>query len=122
MSDIRKLTILHSNDMHGDFLPQMVDGKRTGGLAMLSDYINNVRKEEDNVLYVIAGDMFRGSIIDSEYMGLSTIDLVNLLQPDVATIGNHEVDYGLAHLLFLEKCAKFPIINADIELNHINFS
>ena len=114
MSDIRKLTILHSNDMHGDFLPQMVDGKRTGGLAMLSDYITTVRKEEDNGLYVIAGDMFRGSIIDSEYMGLSTIDLVNLLQPDVATIGNHEVDYGLAHLLFLEKCAKFPIINADL--------
>ena len=114
MADIRKLTILHSNDMHGDFLPQMVDGKRTGGLAMLSDYINTVRHEEDNVLYVIAGDMFRGSIIDSEYMGLSTIDLVNLLQPDVATIGNHEVDYGLAHLLFLEKCAKFPIINADL--------
>ena len=114
MADIRKLTILHSNDMHGDFLPQIVDGKRTGGLAMLSDYINTVRKDEDNVLYVIAGDMFRGSIIDSEYMGLSTIDLVNLLQPDVATIGNHEVDYGLAHLLFLEKCAKFPIINADL--------
>lgn len=26
---------------------------------------------------------------------------------DVAAVGNHEVDYGLAHLLFLEKCARF---------------
>ena len=81
---------------------------------MLSDYISRVREDEENVAYVIAGDMFRGSIIDSEYMGLSTIDLVNLLKPDVATIGNHEVDYGLAHLLFLEKCARFPIINANL--------
>jgi len=113
-NNIKKLTILHSNDMHGDFLPQMVNGKRTGGLAMLSDYVTRTRKEEENVLYAIAGDMFRGSIIDSEYMGLSTIDLVNLLTPDVATIGNHEVDYGLAHLLFLEKCARFPIINANL--------
>lgn len=35
---------------------------------------------------------------------------------DVATIGNHEVDYGLAHLLFIEKCANFPIINANMYL------
>ena len=58
--------------------------------------------------------MFRGSVIDSEYQGLSTIDLMNNLRPDVATVGNHEVDYGFAHLLFLEKCAKFPIINANL--------
>ena len=110
---ITKLTILHSNDMHGDFLPKTVGGE-TGGLVRLSGYINKIRKEKANTLYVVAGDMFRGSIIDQEYEGLSTIDLMNNLRPDVATIGNHEVDYGLAHLLFLEKCARFPIINADL--------
>ncbi len=112
--NIKKLTILHSNDMHGDFLPHDVDGKETAGLARLSGYINQVRQEKKNTIYVVAGDMFRGSIIDSEYMGLSTIDLMNVLRPDVATIGNHEADYGMAHLLFLEKCAKFPIINANV--------
>lgn len=114
MDSIHKLTILHNNDMHGDFLPTEKDGKQTGGLARLSGYINQLREEKKNVIYAIAGDMFRGSVIDSEYMGLSTIDLMNNLRPDVATIGNHEVDYGLAHLLFLEKCAKFPIINSDL--------
>ena len=114
MEDIKKLTILHSNDMHGDFLPTEKDGLETGGLARLSGYINKTRSERKNVLYMIAGDMFRGSIIDSEYQGLSTIDLVNNLRPDVATIGNHEVDYGIAHMLFLEKCAKFPIVNANL--------
>ena len=113
-NDIKKLTILHSNDLHGDFLPKTVDGKDTGGLARLAGYINKMRDERENVIYAIAGDMFRGSIIDSEYQGLSTIDLMNNLLPDVATIGNHEVDYGFAHLLFLEKCAKFPIVNANL--------
>ena len=108
------ITLLHSNDMHGDFLPETKNGVTTGGLEYLSGYINQVRDTDPNVLYAICGDMFRGSIIDSEYMGLSTIDLVNVLRPDVATIGNHEVDYGVGHLLFLEKCAKFPIINADM--------
>ncbi len=112
--NIKKLTILHSNDIHGDFLPKDVDGKETGGLARLSGYVNKVRSEKENVIYAMAGDMFRGSVIDSEYQGLSTIDLMNNLRPDVATIGNHEVDYGFAHLLFLEKCAKFPIVNANL--------
>jgi len=55
-------------------------------------------------------------VIDSEYKGVSTIGIMNLLGPDVATIGNHEVDYGLSHLLFLEKCANFPIINANFHI------
>ena len=110
-----KLTILHSNDLHGDFLPkQGENGKETGGLSRLAGYVKKVRESEENVIYANAGDMFRGSIIDSEFMGLSTIELMNLLSPDVTTIGNHEVDYGLAHLLFLEKCAHFPIINANL--------
>ncbi len=114
MERYTNITLLHSNDMHGDFLPDNKSGVATGGLEYLSGYINKVRETDPNVLYAICGDMFRGSIIDSEYMGLSTIDLVNVLRPDVATIGNHEVDYGVGHLLFLEKCARFPIINADM--------
>jgi len=136
----RKLTLLHSNDLHGDFFPRTAEdikaGKtgypedmpkgfvlpaeklpedfEIGGLSRLSGYVRKVRSENENVVYMIAGDNFRGSIIDEEYMGLSTIEMVNLLDPDVTTIGNHEVDYGVAHLLFLEKCARFPIINANL--------
>ena len=120
MKHLKKLTILHSNDMHGDFMAQEVDGELLGGVSRLSGYIQKVRQEEPNVIYAIAGDMFRGSLIDSEYKGISTIEMMNLLGPDVVTLGNHEVDYGLAHLLFIEKCAKFPIINANmyITMNH----
>ena len=121
MKHLKKLTILHSNDMHGDFMAKEVDDALVGGVSRLSGYIQKVRREEENVVYAIAGDMFRGSLIDSEYKGLSTIEIMNLLSPDVVTLGNHEVDYGLAHLLFIEKCAKFPIINANmyIKTNHV---
>ncbi len=120
MKNLKKLTLLHSNDMHGDFLAEDVDEKLVGGVSMLSGYISKVRQEEENVIYAIAGDMFRGSIIDSEYQGISTVEIMNMLAPDIVTLGNHEVDYGVAHLLFLEKCADFPIINANLHISTNN--
>ena len=113
---LKKLTLLHSNDMHGDFLAEQVDDRLVGGIGMLSGYIGKVRQTEPNTLYCIAGDMFRGSVIDSEFQGISTIEIMNMLAPDVVTLGNHETDYGLSHLLFLEKCANFPIINANLHI------
>ena len=114
MKNLKKLTILHSNDLHGDFMAKEVDQELLGGISMLSGYIDKVRHEEPNVLYAVSGDMFRGSVIDSEFKGVSTIEIMNTIAPDVVTLGNHETDYGIAHLLFLEKCAKFPIINANL--------
>lgn len=110
----RHLTLLHSNDLHGDFLAKELDSNLVGGVAMLSGYLNQVRREEPNTLYMVAGDMFRGSLIDTEFQGISTIDIMNALGPDVVSLGNHEMDYGIAHLLFLEKCCKFPIVNANV--------
>ena len=113
----KKFTILHSNDIHGDFEAEVVEGKEghlVGGLALLSGYINKVRHEEKNVIYVVSGDMVQGSLIDTEYKGVSTMELMNYLAPDAATIGNHELDFGLAHLLFLEKMANFPIVVSNM--------
>ncbi|MGI6157916.1 MAG: bifunctional metallophosphatase/5'-nucleotidase [Saccharofermentanales bacterium] len=115
--DIRRLVLLHSNDMHGDFFAKESREKLVGGLSRLSGYVHKVREEEeDPVLYVISGDMLQGSIIDQEYKGISTILLMNMLEPDVVTLGNHETDYGFSHLMFLERCAKFPIVNANLFL------
>jgi 5'-nucleotidase/UDP-sugar diphosphatase len=118
----KKFTILHSNDMHGDFLPEDVEGskKHVGGLALLSAYVNKVRSEEENVLYVIAGDIVQGSLIDTEYKGLSSMAIMNYLSPDVICLGNHEFDYGLPHLLFLEKVANFPVVNANLYIKPYN--
>ena len=116
MGVTKKFTILHSNDMHGDFLTEVKAGSKNliGGLALLSGYVNKVRHEEKNVLYVISGDMLQGSLIDSEYQGISTMEIMNYLAPDAVSLGNHEFDYGLPQLLFLEKMANFPIVTANI--------
>ena len=119
----KKFTILHNNDIHGDFLAEVKSGKKgklIGGLALLSGYINKVRKEEKNVLYTISGDMVQGSLIDAEWKGISTIEIMNYLAPDVVALGNHEFDYGLPHLLFLEKMANFPIVNANLYIKKYN--
>jgi hypothetical protein len=59
MGDTKKFTILHSNDMHGDFLAEERGelGHLIGELSLLSGYINQVRREEKNVLYCTADDM-----------------------------------------------------------------
>jgi len=116
MKPLKHLTLLHSNDLHGDFLAEEIEETFVGGISLLSGYISKVRSEETAAIYAVSGDLFRGSIIDAEYKGLSTIEMMNLLAPDVVTLGNHEIDYGIAHLLFIEKCALFPIINANLYL------
>ena len=118
----KKFTILHSNDIHGDFMAELREGQGNlvGGLALLSGFINKVRAEEENVLYIISGDMVQGSLIDLEYKGISTIEIMNYLAPDVVSLGNHELDYGLPHLLFLEKIANFPLVNANLYVKKYN--
>ena len=39
MKHLKKLTLLHSNDLHGDFLVEKVDDKLVGGVSMLSGYV-----------------------------------------------------------------------------------
>ena len=59
----KKLVLLHSNDMHGDFLADNVDKKLVGGVSMLSGYVEKVRREEENTLYCIPGTCLRRYII-----------------------------------------------------------
>ena len=43
-------------------------------------------------MYTISGDMFRGSIIDSEHMGLSTAMIINELKPDAVCRGREKIE------------------------------
>ena len=38
MKNTKKLTLLHSNDMHGDFLEENVDSSLVGGVSRLAEY------------------------------------------------------------------------------------
>ena len=46
MKNLKKLTLLHSNDLHGDFTAEQVDEKLVGGVSLLSGYVNMVRNEK----------------------------------------------------------------------------
>ena len=35
MKNLKKLTILHSNDMHGDFLAEQIDERLVGGVSLI---------------------------------------------------------------------------------------
>ncbi len=119
---IKQFTILHSNDLHGDFQSEFQpdEGYHEGGLSLLSGYIKRARHETKNVLYFISGDIMQGSLLCSEFQAISTIELINYLKPDAVTLGNHEFDYGLSHLLLLEKLAIFPIISANLYIKKHN--
>ena len=53
MKHTKKITILHSNDLHGDFLAEQVDEKLVGGVSMLSGYIEKVSPTPSTPLQVI---------------------------------------------------------------------
>ena len=114
---LREIVILHSNDIHGNFVGVKDESGRTiCSLAQLAGYVDKVKKEYPHTLYCIAGDAFQGSLIDSDFQGLSTIDILNLVGIDMMSLGNHELDYGISHMMFVSRYADFPILNANFRV------
>lgn len=114
LSEVNRLTILHTNDTHSRIDPFPMDGTRNqglGGVAARSQLINQIRKEEDQVLLLDAGDIFQGTPYFNLYKGEPEIKAMSEMQYDATTIGNHEFDAGLENLANqLTKHAKFPML------------
>lgn len=115
--DLKELVILHSNDIHGTFAGETDEnGKLCHSLAQAAGYVKKVKAENPDTVYCIAGDVFQGSLLDSDFHGMSTMDMLNLIDIDVMSIGNHELDYGISHLMFASRYADFPILNANFRI------
>jgi broad specificity phosphatase PhoE/predicted MPP superfamily phosphohydrolase len=115
-----KLTILHSNDLHGQFLFKAArDYTLHGGISLLSGYIKRAREENPNVIFTISGDLMEKSLLDKTVKEIDAVDICNYLSPDLIALGNHELNYGLSQLLLFEKCTNFPIINANLYTRHL---
>ena len=57
----KKITILHTNDVHSHIDPFPENHPRNpsmGGVARRANIIEQIRKEEENVLLLDAGDIF----------------------------------------------------------------
>jgi len=116
--NLEKVLILHWNDFHAQNVPmRTMCGDTTcyvGGTANLLGLINKFRSETKNVLVLNAGDDFQGTPISSITKGKSQIELMNIINPDAMTLGNHEFDYGRDALEENLKIAKFNVLSANL--------
>jgi len=70
--------------------------------------------KNENVFLVCAGDEVVGTPMSTLSKGRSEFEILNMIQPDVFELGNHEFDFGLENLNQLIELAQFPIICGNV--------
>ena len=116
--DVKRITILHTNDMHSRIEPFSSGSfKGIGGMAQRSSIINEIRKKEKNVLLFDAGDIFQGTPYFNFYGGELEFKLMSQMKYDAATLGNHDFDNGLDGLKKQLTHASFPFVCANYDFS-----
>lgn len=114
-----KLTVLHTNDVHSRIDPFPMDGgsnQGLGGVAARAEIIEKIRREEENVLLLDAGDIFQGTPYFNIYKGEPEIKAMSSMKYDATTIGNHDFDAGLENLAAqLKNHASFPMLVSNYD-------
>ena len=120
-----QLNILHINDHHAHLKSEpytfQINNEsikaNVGGFPLVAKFLKTFREQnpDKNILTLHAGDAFQGTPFYSFYKGQADVALMNLLELDAFTLGNHEFDNGNKPLAeFIEK-ANFPILSANID-------
>ncbi|UCE65744.1 MAG: bifunctional metallophosphatase/5'-nucleotidase [Candidatus Zixiibacteriota bacterium] len=117
-----RFTILHTNDMHGRYLPSKATWldrePDIGGFEALSYYVKRERDRAANSLLLDAGDFMTGSMIcDIEYQdayGGALVAMMNRIGYDGMAPGNHEFDISVTNFRALESIAEFPLLCANM--------
>ncbi len=111
-SAVKNITVVHLNDIHG----RVKEDEREGaiGFAKIQTKLNELRKENPNLLLLNAGDTFHGTTLVNITEGETMVGLMNTLDFDAMAPGNHDFNYGYKRLLELKEKAKFPIVAANI--------
>lgn len=116
----KKLTILHTNDVHSHIDPFGPDaGKNAlkGGIVRRSAIIESIRKENPNTLLLDAGDIFQGTPYFNFFGGELEFKLMSMMGYDAVTIGNHDFDNGIDGLHAQLPNAKFDIVSANYDFS-----
>ncbi|HWQ22014.1 MAG TPA: 5'-nucleotidase C-terminal domain-containing protein, partial [Clostridia bacterium] len=111
------VVILHTNDFHGNLVPVIDANKNSvAGAAREATIINTMRSTfgADHVLLVDAGDAIQGATVANLFQGKSVTDAYNAMGYNVATLGNHEWDYGQEVLKERIADAKFDYVNSNL--------
>ena len=109
------VVVLYTNDVHCGIEDAI-------GYAGLAAYEKAYEKLGYEVILVDNGDAIQGGPIGTLSKGEYIIDIMNAVGYDIATIGNHEFDYGMDVFMSLREKAEFPYISAnfcDLEGNTI---
>jgi 5'-nucleotidase len=104
-----EVQLLAFNDFHGALQPPTGSGGRVtladgttvdaGGLAYFATHLEALEEENKNTLTVSNGDLIGGSpFLSALFRDEPTVDAMDLLGLDVATVGNHEFDEGVDEL------------------------
>ena len=103
------IVVLFTSDVHCG----VDSGFGYAGLAAVRDTL----AKSNHVLLVDNGDSIQGEPIGTMTTGESNIQLMNAVGYDIATMGNHEFDYGMDRFLELTEKAEFPYISANFTHN-----
>jgi len=117
-SSERKITILHTNDVHSHIEAFEMDHARypgMGGVARRAGLIQSIRQENPNTLLFDAGDIFQGTPYFNYFGGELEFKMMSKLGYDGATIGNHDFDNGIDGLEVQLPNAKFDFIISNYD-------
>ena len=99
-----KTVILHTNDVHGNI-------KEYAKVAAMKD---DYKAQGAQVILADAGDYSQGTVYVSVNKGKDAVTMMNAAGYEVATIGNHEFDYGYAQLKSNLDSAVFKVVCANV--------
>jgi 2',3'-cyclic-nucleotide 2'-phosphodiesterase (5'-nucleotidase family) len=127
-SQPKTITILHTNDLHANFIPHEATWIKTtpkpmaGGFNELSFAIDSIRRINNATLLLDAGDVMTGNPI-TEYsyrgaLGGALFEMMNMIGYEAWSFGNHDFDLGQKNLLQLTKIAQFPAVSANVVNNN----
>ena len=119
-SDLKKITILHTNDVHSHIEPfssEHSEFPNQGGFERRSTLISSIRNNNPNTLLFDAGDIFQGTPYFNFFNGELEFKLMSLLKYDAVTIGNHDFDNGITGLY-----EQMPKASFDFLISNYDFS
>ncbi|MHC4597631.1 MAG: bifunctional metallophosphatase/5'-nucleotidase [Planctomycetota bacterium] len=113
-----RLTICHTNDMHGYMQSRKIGRATGGGIARVAGAFREVKREVKagggHAYLVDAGDFYAGTPEGNLSQGRLCIEMMNAAGYAVACPGNHEFDDGTDNFEGLAKAARFPFVCANI--------
>ena len=111
LPEIVAIDILTTNDFHG----ALVEAGKNPGAAKFGAFLLQQRaKNPYGSIFVSAGDMFQGSPDSNLLYGKTVVEVLNALQMDAMTLGNHEFDWGLDKLAARVAESRFPYVSANV--------